>query len=115
MTKDEFSKVLNDFHTNNGLENKINSINFLNKVTRLSNDLCHKLINSLWGCSEINHFGDNIYNLLEVSADANPTIQLDPKLKTNSCTVYIIYPDEHAATFALHKIKEYIYYERNTN
>lgn len=107
MTKAEFTSRFNFLHYNGDSANKTTCIVLLNEITRLSTDMCSKLVNSLWGCSDQNAFGDNIYQLLEVSANADPDVQLEPKLKTNSCTVYIIYPDEHAAAFALFKIKNY--------
>ena len=104
MSKDEFIKRLDAYYIDN---DKYDCVMEMHLITRLSTDLCSKLISSIWTCSHPEYFGDNIYQLLEVSADGNSSIQFDPKLKEATCGVYIIYPDEHAAAFALYKINKY--------
>jgi hypothetical protein len=101
MTKGEFIKYLNKYHKE---DIKEIVILFMNDTTKLSLNLCAKLVNNLWVCSASEDFGSNMYNLLEASADAK--VDFNPKIKTTSCTMYILYPDEHAATFALYKIKQ---------
>jgi hypothetical protein len=107
MTKDEFTGILNRLHKLSGEGRKGDATIFLHDTTRLSIDMCNKLIHSLWGCSEVNYFGNNIYELLESAANADPNVQLTPKLMTDTCGVYFVYPDEHAAAFALYKIDKY--------
>ena len=102
MTKGEFISYLNSKHK---LDRKEAIIHFMNDVTKLSLNFCAKLVNNLWNCSSSRYFGNNMYNLLESSA--NSEIDFNPKIKTTSCTMYILYPDEHAAIFALYKIKQY--------
>ena len=104
MTKTEFTKQLTNCHY---LGVKEHTIEYLHNITRLSTDLCTKLVNSLWGCSDPRHFGNNMYNLLKASADSDNSVQFSPKTKTIGCTIYIIYPDEHAAAYALYKIKQF--------
>jgi len=104
MTKKAFTNLFNIYYKQ-GL--KSSSIDSMHKITKLSVDLCTKLITNIWGCTDPDYFGQNIYQLLEASADSDGNIQFEPKLKTSSCCMYIIYPDEHAAVFALYKIKKY--------
>lgn len=103
MTKSQFIDILNYQHREN---DRLTCTAFMHNVTKLSIDLCTKLVRNLWTCSASEDFGDNMYNLLESSA--NTKIEFNPKIKTNSCTMYILYPDEHAAVFALYKISQYI-------
>lgn len=102
MTKAQFISILNHQHEN---DDRLNCTYFMHNVTKLSMDLCTKIVRNLWTCSASKDFGDNMYNLLESSA--NTRIEFNPKIKTTSCTMYILYPDEHAAVFALHKIKQH--------
>ncbi|MCK9429712.1 MAG: hypothetical protein M0R17_06875 [Candidatus Omnitrophica bacterium] len=104
MTKHMFITHLTNCHN---LGVKAQCIEYLHNITRLSNDLCSKIVNSLWGCSNPKYFGNNIYNLLKASADSDNSVQFEPKTKSIGCTVYIIYPDEHAAAYALYKIKQF--------
>jgi hypothetical protein len=104
MTQAEFAGTLNNYHKDNF---KQFATEFMHNITRLSMDLCSRVVTSLWGCSEVGYFGNNVYHLLETAASADPNVQLEPKLKTNSCTVYVIYPDQHAAVFALYKVEKY--------
>lgn len=104
MTKAEFIKHLNKYHK---YDIQDSAGRFMNITTKLSLPLCNKLVSNLWNCSLSRDFGSNIYNLLEASAD--PKTEFNPKIKATNCTMYILYPDEHAATFALYKIKQYKY------
>lgn len=98
MTKSEFTGTLTDCHRK---DNKEGAIVFLNTITKLSMELATKLIQSLWGCSAEDSFGENLYELLEVSANGGDFV---PKLRTNECGIYIMYLDEHTAGFVLYKI-----------
>lgn len=103
MTKTEFTKYLNTIHKT-GSEQE--AITFLTLTTKLGEKLCKEIIRSLWGCSNPKYVGNNIHHLLEVSASSDVSDEFKPKLK-KGCSIYIIYPDEHAAIFALYKIKQY--------
>ena len=103
MTKTEFTNHLNKIHS---IGSEQEAITFLVLTTRLGEKLCKEIIRNLWGCSNPKYVGNNILQLLEVSASSNVTDEFKPKLK-KGCSVYIIYPDEHAAIFSLYKIKTY--------
>lgn len=102
MTKSQFIEVLNNNHRN---DYRDATVTIVHNITKLSLDLCTKIIRNLWTCSASEDFGGNLYKLLEASA--NPKIDFNPKIKTNNCPMYILYPDEHAAAFALYKIKQH--------
>jgi hypothetical protein len=103
MTKHEFSKHLTNIHST-GTESE--AVTFLMITTRLGEKLCKEIIRNLWGCSNPKYVGSNILHLLEISASSDVSTTFKPKLK-KGCSVYIVYPDEHAAIFALFKLKEY--------
>lgn len=101
MNKTDFIKTINGFHSN---KNQVRCINFLRDTTRLSETLCKKITQSLWNCSEPKHIGSNIYALIKDSAE---DIEFTPKLK-KGCDIYFFYLDEHTASFAIQKIKQYV-------
>jgi hypothetical protein len=99
MSKTEFIKNLNEHYTANRIDA---CINFMHSVTKLSISMCAKIIRNLWGCSAPKKFGTNVYNLLETTAN---DVEYMPLVRKD-CSVYLIYPDEHAAAFALYKLKQ---------
>ena len=110
MTKTEFIKTFNEIHKNS---REIEAIDLLHDITRLSMRMCTQIIRNLWNCSDPKFVGNNIYDLVKVSADGDesrdpskPKLEYKPKLK-KGCNVYFVYLDEHIAFFALHKIKQY--------
>lgn len=100
MTKKDFIKALNHYYKEN---DKLGAIGFVNNVTKLSTKFSTDLVKGFWACSADKVFGQNIYSILETTAEGS---EFNPKTK-NSCSVYLVYPDEHAAAFALFKIKQY--------
>lgn len=102
MTKAEFTKTLNEFHKNN---TKGLCITFVHAITRLSEGLTDKIISSLWGCSEVDSFGENVYELIESSANSGE-VEFNPKLRTKDCNIFLMYLDEHTAGFVLYKIQK---------
>ena len=103
MTKTEFTKHLNTIHK---VGTEQDAINFLTSTTKLGEKLCKEIIRNLWGCSNPKYVGNNVYNLLKVSSTEDLTVTFKPKLK-KGCSIYLVYPDEHAAIFALHKVKQF--------
>lgn len=103
MTKNEFIKKLNVIHKE---FNETVAVDFLIATTKLGPRLSKDIIRNLWNCSNPKSVGQNIYQLMEVSAEEDSAIQFSPKLKKN-CNVYFTYLDPHTAAFALFKIKKY--------
>lgn len=103
MTKSEFIDTLNTFCKDS---NKEGAIIFMSTATKLSLGLSRKTIESIWSCSDPNYFGNNLFDLLETSANSDNAVQFEPKLKTTNCSIYIMYLDEHTAAFALYKINK---------
>lgn len=100
MNKQTFIKELNKAFAEN---DKLSAIGFLNQTTKLSVNLSTRMVTNFWGCTQSRYFGGNIYYLLKSAANASD--DFIPKVK-KGCSVYLVYPDEHAAAFALFKIKQ---------
>ena len=101
MTNKEFTSTLNEIYST---KNKQSVIIFMSSITKLSQSLCNKIVDSLWNCSDPDSFGENMYNLLDASANDN--VEFTPVLKDSNCNLYIMYLDEHTAAFALYKINK---------
>ena len=68
MTATEFTSTLNAFHKQDKLD--LASV-FMSTISKLSLELSKKLLQSLWGCSNPDMFGENVYDLLDASANSD--------------------------------------------
>ncbi len=102
MNKQTFTSELNRLHANN---DRLEAVKFFTLTTRLGVKLSKELVDANWSASRENSFGNNMYKLLEASADEDNGVIYDPVLKKGH-SVYIKHLDTYAAAYALHKIRQ---------
>ena len=102
MNKQTFTTELNRLHSNG---DRLEAMKFFTISTRLGVKLSKELIDANWSASRVGCFGNNMYKLLEASADEDNGVTYDPVLKKGT-SVYIRHLDTYAAAYALHKIRQ---------
>lgn len=102
MTKSNFIKKLNQFHKEG---DKLAALAFIGAVTKLGLRTATEIASAMWTASVSGKFGYNVYDLLETSANEDSSVLYNPKFKKGH-DIYVKYLDDHAAAFALYKIKQ---------
>mgnify|MGYP001559551367 FL=1 len=102
MNKQTFTNELNRLHGNG---DRLETVRFFTITTRLGVRLSKEIIDANWSASRERCFGNNIYKLLEASADEDNGVIYDPVLKKGH-SIYIKHLDTQAGAYALHKIRQ---------
>jgi hypothetical protein len=102
MNKQTFTTELSRLHTNG---DRLEAVRFFTITSRLGVRLSKEIIDANWSASREKCFGNNIYKLLESSADEDNGVIYDPVLKKGH-SIYIKHLDTHAAAYGLHKIRQ---------
>ena len=102
MNKQTFTNELNRLHGNG---DRLEAVRFFTITTRLGVRLSKEIIDANWSASRERCFGNNIYKLLEASADEDNGVIYDPVLKKGH-SIYIKHLDTQAGAYALHKIRQ---------
>ena len=102
MNKQTFTNELNRLHT---IGDRLEAMKFFTIATRLGVKLSKELIDANWSASRERCFGNNMYKLLEASADEDNGVTYDPVLKKGH-SIYIRHLDTQAGAYALHKIRQ---------
>lgn len=105
MSKTDFINALNKAHKRNDREYAL--IMLINS-TQLGDRVCKEILRHNWDASKTGAFGTNIYHFLEVCLNEDSAVEYKPITKKGA-EYYINYLDNHAAAYALHKIKQYKY------
>ena len=103
MNKVAFISKLNEFHAKG---ERSNAVKFLGLTTKLSLNTCVDIIKIAWDASKEGSYGKNLFDYLESTANETISSGFNPVLK-KGYFIYIKYLDNHAAAFALYKIKKY--------